>query len=799
LSRRQADQGQEVFVMQASDPAAAPTQNTVSVVLQASATPAAVLAAVRRVSELLAGVTAGYEILVAGSAGAGEVAEAVREEATRNPHVRWLSCAGPADYARLLHLGSQAARFSLVAVAESSLDLDTLAYLVPLALRYPVVCGYRLERGQPVSRRLCSWGYNALARFLLGTRVRDCGSGLMVFWRSVLNELLPEPDSRFAGAEVLAHTRRLGLAVAEVPVRPAPVPSPGPRWRHLPGTVAAFLSFWWSRSLFPGRPPSPQQAGAWRFGLPLLLLAALLLFPELNQPLLDPDEGRQAEIPREMLAHADFLTPRMLGKPYYEKPPLQYWLTAVAYSLFGLHPWAARLVPALAAWLTVLLTYSWGRRTLGTRAAFLGGVGLCLSLGFNALGRTVVLDSLLTCCVVASWYAAHSAVSGPAFRWRWWLASAAACGLGVLAKGPIAVVLLGVPLAGYLLLAAGTCRPRLPAWLAYPAVAAAVAAPWYLTMALTDPGYLNQFLWKANVVRFVAAYDHQQPWWYYLPVLFIGTLPWSLLWVWLGYFLASRSRRIVLLRTPALGFCALAVGWCLVFFSLSGCKSPLYVAPALAPLALMHGVCLDAILFRRVGRKDRFMGLARQVWPRRATLVVLLLSAAGYTAGGLLGWEDPAVVAAEVAVSLAAVAAWWRYGRYASPKLAWTACAAATVAMMVVSVRDLVAGFAARHSLEAIACIARRWPGNEGRLVMSYGRQWPSASFYLRRDAVTFVPQQCRAQLVEVLKQQPETLVLVESGALLDALLAALPPNLEAKVTRPAHKGQAALVVVRQR
>src|SRR5262249_14871458 len=163
-------------------------------------------------------------------------------------------------------------------------------------------------------------------------------------------------------------------------------------------------SFWWSAVQFPGR-AAPRGKASWLPGLLLLGLAALLLFPDLGQPLSDPDEGRQAEIPREMVAHDDLITPRMLGLPYYSKPPLQYWLTAAAYAAFGLRPWAARFIPALAAWLAVLLTYLWGRRALGPRPALLGGVGLCLSLGFVTLGRTAVLDSLLAACVAASWYA----------------------------------------------------------------------------------------------------------------------------------------------------------------------------------------------------------------------------------------------------------------------------------------------------------------------------------------------------------------------------------------------------------
>jgi dolichol-phosphate mannosyltransferase len=784
--------------MQVDTPSA---QITVSVILHGAGDREQVLAAVRTAGKALAGVAQDHEILVVGPHGVNEIARAMQEETNRNPRVRWLPCPGSGEYSEILRLASASARFSLVAVAHAAVDCSNLDYLVPLAQCYPVVCGYRLNRQEPLQHRLCSWCYNTLSRLLLGTRVRDCASGLVVFWKSVLVDLFPEADGQFTDAEVFARARRQGLTVAEVPVRRSPLAALtlGPRWRDLPKTFLSFLSFWWSRTLFPGRAPALPTRGSWFLGCLLMVLAGLVLFPELDQPLVDPDEGRQAEIPREMLSRNDFLTPHMMGYPYYEKPPLQYWLTASAYLVFGTEPWVARFVPAFAAWLTVLLTYLWGRRALGVRPAFLGGLGLCLSLGFIMLGRAVLLDSLLTACVVAAWYAGHSAVAGPTFRWGWWVASALVCGLGILAKGPVALVLFTVPVAAYQYLNASPFKLRWRQWFLYLAVCLAVAAPWYIAMALSEPGYVKAFLWKANFLRFVKAYDHQNPWWYYLPILFVGTLPWSLLWAWLTYFLFSRSRRMVMLRRPGLGFCALTVLWCLAFFSLSGCKSPFYPASALAPLALMHGVCLDAILFRRAGRKDRFLGYARQLLPRRATTVMLLLSMGCYLVTGVLQWETWGIVVLELALTLVVLTAWWRYGRRASPKLAWGVCAAATLAMVVVGSRDLLVGFASRHSIDAIAKVARRSPARPSCCVVSYGRQWPSASFYLEHEIVWFFPKEYRQLLVNLMQTQPEVRVLVERGKLLDELLSALPPNLDVQVSLPDREGQAAFVVVHQR
>jgi 4-amino-4-deoxy-L-arabinose transferase-like glycosyltransferase len=533
-------------------------------------------------------------------------------------------------------------------------------------------------------------------------------------------------------------------------------------------------------------------------GLLLAALAGFLLFPD-NRPLLDPDEGRQAEVPREMLAHQDLLVPRVLGAPYYEKPPLQYWLTAGVYGVAGVHAWTARLVPAVAAWLTVLLAFAWGRRAVGPRPAFLGALVLCLSMGFISLGRTVVLDSLLTLWVTASWYTGFLAVARPPLRWRWWLPAAAACGLAVLTKGPVGLVLVVPPVWAFQCLTQPAARPRLGPWAAFIGLAVAVAAPWYALMALRDHDYLVQFFWRANLVRFVRPFDHTQPWWFYFPVLFLATFPWSLLWPALGYFLASRQPRLMVLRTAALGFGSLTVVWCVLFFSASGCKSPPYLAPALPPLSLLLGACVEAVLFRPGASRHPFWRFARRTLPRRTTLAVLAVSVGCYLATAVLGWQKWGWVLGQVGLTAALAAAWCRYGRYATARLTWAACAAATLLMVVLASRDLKNCYAARHSPAAIARLIRHGAGEPAYPIISYGKQWPSALFYLRREVVRWFDANDPEVLVNFLQKRPEVLVLVERGPFLDSLLGLLPETLEPRVYLPKREGQIALVVVRRR
>src|SRR6202008_1592092 len=117
---------------------------------------------------------------------------------------------------------------------------------------------------------------------------------------------------------------------------------------------------------------------------------AALLYPCLSFRLFEPDEGRYAEIPREMLARGEWIVPYLQGEPYLDKPPLLYWLVGLSYRVFGVQDWAARLIPALAVHASILLTYFFGARMLGERAGFWGACLLSLAPAFVSVGRLLV-------------------------------------------------------------------------------------------------------------------------------------------------------------------------------------------------------------------------------------------------------------------------------------------------------------------------------------------------------------------------------------------------------------------------
>src|SRR5207237_6926698 len=126
-----------------------------------------------------------------------------------------------------------------------------------------------------------------------------------------------------------------------------------------PRSIIACLPVLWRQVLFPGAVGAPT--GVRRTGLFLVIvLPALLLYGTLGFPLFEPDEGRYAEIPREMLARGEWVMPYLQGEPYLDKPPLLYWLVVLSYKLFGVHAWSARLVPALALHGCIVVTYLLG-------------------------------------------------------------------------------------------------------------------------------------------------------------------------------------------------------------------------------------------------------------------------------------------------------------------------------------------------------------------------------------------------------------------------------------------------------
>jgi 4-amino-4-deoxy-L-arabinose transferase-like glycosyltransferase len=517
-------------------------------------------------------------------------------------------------------------------------------------------------------------------------------------------------------------------------------------------------------------------AGAAALAL-LLSVAALLFFSRLRAPLLEPQEARYAEIPRQMLAEGRFVVPVLHGEPYLDKPPLLYWLIMANYRLFGVHDWAARLIPGLAGVLTVLAAYGWARRTVGTRAALCGALALCFSAPFVYRQRMLTMDGLLCLWVTAALAAAHEAVLGPALRRGWWLLAGVACGLGLLTKGPVALVLVAGPVLAFRLLDRRCARVSLRAWVGLASVAVAVAAPWYAAVIAAMPEFAATFFWKHNVVRFLRPFDHAKPPWFYLPELLLGLLPWTLLLPGFVRFLTPRRARAAARRPPALGFFLLSFLWVLLFFSASGCKRPTYILPALPPLALALGCYLSALAAPARLRSAWGRLWARGSLPATRAATLALLAAFGVVGvAGLTQVIKPAAGLTLVGATVIGLA-----GALATRRrLSWAACGAVLFALMWLGVLHLQPAynrqFALRGSLRRThAELAATGPVP----VACYPQRWDSVSFYLPHAEIrVYSAEQCR-QLLDDLRARPDTLLLVKSGPPLRDLVQGLPPWLE--------------------
>ncbi len=345
----------------------------------------------------------------------------------------------------------------------------------------------------------------------------------------------------------------------------------------------------------------------------LLLLAmvlTLIWFGGLDhRKLIKPDEGRYAEIPREMVATGDWLTPRLNDLKYFEKPPLQYWTTAIAYETFGIGEWTSRLWTALTGFLGVLVVGYTATRLYDIRAGLFAATVLASSLAyvllshFNTLDMGLAFFMSMTLCATLLARAARAEVDAPDARCgstpdasrtrasRWMLVAWAGMALAVLSKGPVAVVLSGGALVLYLVLTRDWTLLKMLAPIRGLAVFLVIAAPWFIAVSRANPEFAHFFFIHEHVERFLTTEHRREgPIWYFIPVLLVGLLPWlsiavsAVLSAWRAPLHAASHRHFSPER--------LLLAWSLVifaFFSVSGSKLPSYVLPMFPALALLIG------------------------------------------------------------------------------------------------------------------------------------------------------------------------------------------------------------------
>ncbi len=576
---------------------------SISLVLPAYNEAATIQQAIEEAVAALAGLTDNFEVLVVDDGSTDATAALVEQAAGELSQIRLLRQPRNLGYGAALRRGFSEAKNDLVGFtdADCQFDLGELARLVMLARDYEIVTGYRIDRQDPWLRRMYSAGYNVLVRNLLGTRVRDCDCALKLFRREVLAKLPITTDGFLINGEMLSRARQLDLSIVEVGVshRPRAGGESKVSVLEIPLVFASLARYWWNKVMFPTTASDNRtERTAWsprKFAAMTLLLAsiaAVLLLTNLRYALIEPDETRYAQIALEMAHSGDWLVPRLHGEPYLDKPPLLYWLTAGSFAIFGENQMSARLPCSLAAFLTVLASFLLGRRLVGDWAAWIGSLMLSLTGGFVLAGRFLLMDSVLTLFTTVGMLCALRAIYEPRRAITWWLATGVACGLGVMTKGPVAPVLCFPPIVALAWLTRNYSAFHLRNILVVLVPTLLIAVPWFWQVAASQHEFVGYFFWKHNFERFVSGLNHVQPWWFYLPVLAVGMLPGTFLAPAMAVYLGQKRADACQKRTQELGALLLASGWIVGFFSLSSCKLPTYILPAMPLLALAMGKML---------------------------------------------------------------------------------------------------------------------------------------------------------------------------------------------------------------
>jgi 4-amino-4-deoxy-L-arabinose transferase-like glycosyltransferase len=335
----------------------------------------------------------------------------------------------------------------------------------------------------------------------------------------------------------------------------------------------------------------------------VVVFAAVILFSFLGgRGLNEPDEGRYAEIGREMAASDNWLVPHLNGFEHFQKPPLIYWATGASIKIFGANEWAARFPSALAAVGTIVLTLLIARMIWGdARTELLAALILSTTVGFFALARLLTPDMTLTFWITAA-AACFVASRGGGRIWGWLFF--VAMGFGFMTKGPMAFVVPLTSVAGWHWARRRENSPeiKLP-WMSGICLALGIGLSWFIAVTLIYPETAGYFLRYELLERFGShAHGRAKPFWFFVPVLVVGLMPWT--------FFVPRLLRAAMRscgrsqQTPAQLF---LLGWVLpplCLLSLSGSKLATYVLPLFPAIALGFGRVLarDRVTAARVPR-----------------------------------------------------------------------------------------------------------------------------------------------------------------------------------------------------
>ena len=369
-----------------------------------------------------------------------------------------------------------------------------------------------------------------------------------------------------------------------------------------------------------------QKKGVILAAIGVMITAMFLYFAGLGSyPLLDPDEGRYAEIPREMLESGDFITPRLNYVKYFEKPPLFYWLTAGSMALFGQKEWAVRLVPAVAGFLTLLLIMGLGRTIFDGRNGVMAAWIYLTSVTPTVLARLPIIDGVFSLILTATWgtwYLGYKAQTKHSRR-GWYCASWACLGLAVMTKGIAAIALTGLIVVGFIICRRDWRALLSFAWVPGLLIFAVIVVPWHWAVNSENPGFFHFYIVVQHFARLVS-HEHAKPFWFFVAIFPFGMLLWTAFFFpavvksFRKAFEAVRSLQGNREEGEAILFLVIWVVAVIGLFSLSSCKLIPYILPAYPAMALLMANFVKGRSFMK-----------RSVLWAAAILAILLLVCAG--------------------------------------------------------------------------------------------------------------------------------------------------------------------------
>jgi 4-amino-4-deoxy-L-arabinose transferase-like glycosyltransferase len=444
-------------------------------------------------------------------------------------------------------------------------------------------------------------------------------------------------------------------------------------------------------------------------GIAAILVAGLMLFWGLGSvPLMQPDEGRNAEVGREMAVTGSWLVPTLEGHPYLDKPAAYFAAVAISLRVFGVNEWGARMPSALCGLAILAMVYAFARRRYDPATAALAVIVVATSPMVFAFSRIVIMDIALAVCTVAAILAGFVAEDGAEPDRRWHAAGAAAAGVGMLVKGPVGAL---VPAAVLVVFFIVDGRPRALRRVFAPVnvvIVLGLFLPWFAGLVHVHPEFLHYGLVEETFNRFFTpAFNRGQPFWFFGPELVAAILPWTVLFVPMVF--AAWSARSRLSSADRL-----FIVWTIVviaFFSTSRTKQPGYILTAVVSAAVLVGRGLGHAWRNGRGRAARLvssgslvfgvLAIAAAAWIGWAVQrgAVSAVNLAGMTAGERSLWSMWPAVAIVLFASGALGAA--AYARKSSG-LAVAAFALFPVALVTVLLPAVV-GFASARSAKTLA------------------------------------------------------------------------------------------------